>query len=98
MKIKQMSLKKDASDKLDIAWTLSGREQSSYELFLICNGAVAEAVKASSEHTQCRLNTEIEPMKSYAILLTVTSGGQMASVCAGIYPIKEKVFCQTIIY
>lgn len=98
MKIIQLSVKKDISDRLEIAWTLSRGAQSAYELFLIRNGAVVEAAKARSKLTRCRLSTEIEPMKGYAVLLTVTNGQRTASVCAGFYPMKEKELCQTIYY
>jgi len=98
MKIRQLSVVKISSQQLDISWTLSGGGQSAFELFLIRNGAVAAGARASSHITRCRLDAAIEPLKSYAILLTVTSGRQMASVCAGVYPQRDCELCQTILY
>ena len=71
MKIKELMIRKNNAEKLDVSWEISDGDQSSYELFLIREGSIVERVKTPSAAMRCSLRTIVEPMKQYALLLTV---------------------------
>ena len=97
MNIKELIINKtDAA--LDVSWRLSDGEQSSYELFLIQGGSIIERVKRSSAVMTCSLRTMIEPMKEYAVLLTVKSGRLLSSARAAFYAATDKPTSQCVSY
>lgn len=98
MKINELIIRKSNSAKLDVSWKLSDGDQSSYELFLIQGGSIIERVKASSAAMRCSLKTMVEPMKEYALLLTVKSGQLLSSARAGFYSGTEAPVSQSISY
>ncbi|MBQ3264785.1 MAG: hypothetical protein IJH07_03320 [Ruminococcus sp.] len=98
MKIKELTIRKNAAAALDVSWKLSGGGQTSYDLFLIQNGSVIERVRTPSPVTSCRLRTVPEPMTDYALLLTVRSGEQISTARTGYCPTKSIPMYQNIIY
>ena len=98
MKIKELIIRKNNASKLDVAWKLTDGVQSSYELFLIQGGSIVERVKTSGASTGCSLRTIAEPMKEYALLLTVKSGQLLSSVRAGFYTGTDAAQYQSISY
>lgn len=98
MKIKELIINKTNSARLDVSWQLSDGDQSSYELFLIQGGSIVERVKASSAAMNCSLRTMIEPMKEYAVLLTVKSDKLLSSARAGFYAATDAPMSQCISY
>ena len=96
MNIKELYIRKNDTAKLDVSWRLSDGDQSSYELFLIENGSVIERVKAPDTVMQCTLQTILQPMKEYALLLTVRSGQLLSSARAGFY--SDHLLCQRVAY
>ena len=98
MKIKELIINKTKAKKLDVSWELSDGDQSSYELFLIQGGAIVERVKMSSAAMKCSLRTMVDPMKEYALLLTVKSGKLLSSVRAGFYSGSDAPMSQSISY
>lgn len=97
MKIKELMIRKTAST-LNVCWELSEGEQSSYELFLMKGGSVAERIKASDKAMRCSLKTLIEPMKEYALLLTVRSGELLTTARAGFFSSKDGELCRSLSY
>lgn len=98
MKIKELMIRKNNAEKLDVSWEISDGDQSSYELFLIREGSIVERVKTPSAAMRCSLRTIVEPMKQYALLLTVKSGQLLSSVCTGFYSGKGVELSQNISY
>lgn len=98
MEIKELIIRKTNAAKLELSWELSDGDQSSYELFLIQGGSIVERVKTSSAAMKCSLRTMIEPMKEYALLLTVKSGQLLSSVRAGFYSDSNAPTLQSISY
>lgn len=98
MTIKELIINKTDAKRLDVSWRLSDGDQSSYELFLIQGGSIIERVKATSVAMQCSLRTMIEPMKEYAVLLTVKSGRLLSSARAGFYTATDKPTSQRVSY
>lgn len=100
MRIKELFIIKTDTKRLEVSWSISGGEQASFELFLIQGGSIAEMVKESSDVRRCSLRTTIEPMKEYAVLLTVKSGHLLSSARAGFFidadmPLSQYVSYQT---
>lgn len=98
MKIKELIINKTSADTLELSWKLSNGIQSSYELFLIRRGSIIESVKMSSEAMKCSLHTIIEPMREYALLLTVKSDRLLSSVRAEFYAASDKPISQSVCY
>lgn len=97
MKISELIIRKTAAD-LDVSWKLSEGGQSSYDLFLIREGAIVERVRQTTDAMKCTLHTITEPTKEYALLLTVRSGKLLSSVTAGFCSPKDSQLCQTVSY
>lgn len=98
MRINELIINKTNAAKLDVSWKLTDGDQSSYELFLIQGGSIVERVKMSSAAMKCSLRTMVEPMKEYALLLTVKSGQLLSSVRAGFYSGTDSPMSQSISY
>ena len=98
MKIRELIINKTDVAGLDISWRLTDGAQTSYELFLIQGGSVVERVKRSSGVMRCSLCTRIDPMKEYAVLLTVKSGRLLSSARAGFYAAADKPMAQCVSY
>ena len=96
MTIKALNIRKSNNTPLDVSWELSGGSQSSYELFLIREGSIIEMAKSTGEAMKCTLHTIVEPMKEYALLLTVKSGKLLSSVRAGFIPDKDAPLYQSV--
>ena len=91
MKIKELMIHKNNMDKLCVSWNISDGDQSSYELFLIKEGSIVERVKTSGAVMKCSLRTLIEPMREYALLLTVKSGELLSCARAGFFSGKSEL-------
>ena len=98
MQIKELIINKTNAARLEVSWRISDGGQSSFDLFLIQGGAVAERVREISDVTQCSLQTMIEPMREYAVLLTVRSGGVLSSARAGFFAAADKPITQCVSY
>ena len=98
MKIKELNIRKNRTAQLNVSWELSGGDQSSYELFLIQGGSIVERVKMSGKSMRCSLRTLIEPMKEYALLLTVKSGSLLSSVRTGFFSGRNAELSQSVSY
>ena len=98
MKIKELMIRKNNTEKLDVSWTISDGDQSSYELFLIREGSIVERVKTSTGAMRCSLRTIVEPMKQYALLLTVKSGQLLSTARTGFCCGGGDQLCQSISY
>lgn len=97
MKIKELTIRKTDADKLHISWSLSDGDQTSYELFLIRGGSVAEQIKENSAAMKCTLQTTAEPMRDYALLLTVRSGELLSTARAGFFSGKDTELCRCMV-
>lgn len=97
MKIKELMILKNSMDELSVSWNISDGDQSSYELFLIKEGSIVERVKTSGAVRKCSLRTMIEPMREYALLLTVKSGELLSSARAGFFSGKSEL-SQSVTY
>lgn len=83
MKIAELRIQNTAANGFDVSWRLSEGDQSSYDLFLIEGGAIIERVRRSGDRMRATLHTIAEPMKEYALLLTVRSGSRLDAVRTG---------------
>lgn len=97
MKIKELKIRR-SNEKLDVSWDISDGDQSSYELFLIREGSIVERVKMSGAVMRCHLRTIVEPMKEYALLLTVKSGELLSSARAAFFSGKGSEVSQSMSY
>lgn len=98
MIINELCINKIETKRPEVSWSISGGEQTSFELFLIQGGSVAEMVKASSDVTQCSLRTMIEPRKEYAVLLTVKCGRLLSSARVGFFVDTDHPIPQCVSY
>lgn len=98
MKISELNIRKTESADIDVSWRLSDGDQSSYDLFLIEGGSIVERVRMSTGAMKCTLHTITEPMKEYALLLTVRSGMLLSSVLTGFCTQKDSSLYQSVTY
>lgn len=98
MFIKDLCISKIDTKTPELSWSLSNGEQSSFELFLIQGGSVAEMIKESSGVTRCSLRTMIEPMKEYAVLLTVKSGRLLSTARVGFHTASDTPLPRRVLY
>ncbi len=98
MKIESLDIHLTTHRKVALSWTINNGIQSTYEVFLIRNGAVAEMKKKAQHDRYCILDTPIASQGEYALLLTVRCGQQIHSVRTGFFADKHNVLCQKMLF
>ena len=98
MIIKELNISMNGAEAPELSWVLSEGEQASFDLFLIQGGTIVERVRLSTAVTRCSLRTMIEPMREYAVLLTVKSDRQLSSARAGFFAAADKPMTQCVSY